>query len=39
MQIAAEQAEMASYMEGQGTATSNLGDLLKEELKKNGKSK
>jgi small subunit ribosomal protein S1 len=31
-----EKAEFAAYMDSQGTATSNLGELLKEELKKNG---
>lgn len=31
-----EKAELASYLLSQGEATSSLGDLLKEELKKNG---
>lgn len=35
VQSAMEKAEMEAYMGGQGEATSNLGDLLKE-LKKNG---
>jgi small subunit ribosomal protein S1 len=35
MQTAMEKAEMEAYMGGQGEATSNLGDLLKE-LKKTG---
>jgi small subunit ribosomal protein S1 len=36
LQSAIDKAEMAAYMEPQGEATSNLGDLLKEGLKKNG---
>lgn len=36
LQTAIDKAEMASFMESQGEATSNLGDLLKEGLKKNG---
>lgn len=36
LQSALDKAEMASFMESQGEATSNLGDLLKEGLKKNG---
>ena len=36
LQSAVDKAELASYMESQGEATSNLGDLLKEGLKKNG---
>lgn len=36
LQSAIEKAELASYMESQGEATSNLGELLKEGLKKNG---
>jgi small subunit ribosomal protein S1 len=36
LQAALDKAEMAAYMESQGEATSNLGDLLKEGLKKNG---
>ena len=35
LQSAVDKAELASYMESQGEATSNLGDLLKEGLKKN----
>ncbi|SNB44853.1 30S ribosomal protein S1 [Geobacter sp. DSM 9736] len=35
LQSAIEKAELAAYMESQGEATSNLGDLLKD-LKKNG---
>jgi small subunit ribosomal protein S1 len=37
LQLAAEKAEFASYMESSGQATSNLGVLLQRELKKNGK--
>ena len=36
LQTAIEKAELAAYMESQGEATSNLGELLKEGLKKNG---
>lgn len=36
LQTALEKAELAAYMESQGEATSNLGELLKEGLKKNG---
>lgn len=36
LQTAIEKAELASYMGSQGEATSNLGELLKEGLKKNG---
>ncbi len=36
LQTAIEKAEMEAYMESQGEATSNLGELLKEGLKKNG---
>lgn len=36
LQSALDKAELASYMESQGEATSNLGELLKEGLKKNG---
>ncbi|KAF0221491.1 MAG: small subunit ribosomal protein, partial [Geobacteraceae bacterium] len=36
LQTAMEKAELAAYMESQGEATSNLGELLKEGLKKNG---
>ncbi|HTY20157.1 MAG TPA: 30S ribosomal protein S1 [Geobacteraceae bacterium] len=36
LQSALDKAEMAAYMESQGEATSNLGDLLKEGMKKNG---
>jgi small subunit ribosomal protein S1 len=35
LQSVLDKAELASYMESQGEATSNLGDLLKEGLKKN----
>jgi small subunit ribosomal protein S1 len=35
LQTALDKAELASYMESQGEATSNLGELLKEGLKKN----
>jgi small subunit ribosomal protein S1 len=38
LQIASEKAEIASYMGEQGSATSNLGELLKVGLKKNGKN-
>jgi small subunit ribosomal protein S1 len=36
LSTANEKAELASYLSSQGNATSSLGDLLKEELKKNG---
>ncbi|WP_243372918.1 30S ribosomal protein S1 [Geotalea sp. SG265] len=36
LQSAIDKDEMASYMGSQGEATSNLGELLKEGLKKNG---
>ncbi len=36
LQSAMEKAELASYMDSQGEATSNLGELLKEGLRKNG---
>jgi small subunit ribosomal protein S1 len=36
LQSALDKAELASYMESQGEATSNLGELFKEGLKKNG---
>jgi small subunit ribosomal protein S1 len=36
LRSANEKAELASYLLSQGEATSSLGDLLKEELKKNG---
>jgi small subunit ribosomal protein S1 len=36
LQTALDKAELASYMESQGEATSNLGELFKEGLKKNG---
>ncbi|ABQ25666.1 30S ribosomal protein S1 [Geotalea uraniireducens] len=36
LQTAIDKAELASYMGSQGEATSNLGALLKEGLKKNG---
>jgi small subunit ribosomal protein S1 len=36
LQTAMEKAEMAAYMDSQGEATSNLGELLKEGLRKNG---
>ncbi|AJE02603.1 30S ribosomal protein S1 [Geobacter pickeringii] len=38
LQAAAEKAEIESYMQAQGEATSNLGELLREGLKKNGDS-
>jgi len=36
LQSALDKAELASYMGSQGEATSNLGELFKEGLKKNG---
>lgn len=36
LQTAAEKAEIESYMQTQGEATSNLGELLREGLRKNG---
>ncbi|MBT1075170.1 30S ribosomal protein S1 [Geobacter grbiciae] len=36
LQMAAEKAEIESYMQAQGEATSNLGELLKVGLRKNG---
>ena len=36
LNITKEKAEFAAFMDSQGKATSNLGDLLKEEMKKNG---
>lgn len=38
LQVATEKAELASYMQDRGEATSNLGDLLKEGLRKNGEN-
>ncbi len=38
LNISNEKAEFTAYMDSQGEATSNLGELLKEELKKNGES-
>jgi small subunit ribosomal protein S1 len=36
LNVSKEKADFAAYMGTQGQATSNLGDLLKEEMKKNG---
>lgn len=36
LQAATEKAELESYMQAQGEATSNLGELLREGLRKNG---
>ena len=36
LQMATEKAELESYMQAQGEATSNLGELRKEGLRKNG---
>jgi small subunit ribosomal protein S1 len=35
LNVSNEKAEFSAYMDSQGEATSNLGELLKEELKKN----
>jgi small subunit ribosomal protein S1 len=36
LNVSKEKADFSAYMDTQGKATSNLGDLLKEEMKKNG---
>jgi small subunit ribosomal protein S1 len=36
LNVSKEKADFAAFMDTQGKATSNLGDLLKEEMKKNG---